>query len=856
MHSQKFGSLDGSFVHLVGQRSQLLISDERLKLAEKNCRMFFPESHAVMLTSRIAVWCRANVVYAATSVALLIGAICGCPVRAQEAAAAIRNAGVGGVPAQQYSRAMRLLEAAVQYEQELKALPAISLAAVDESGPVWSAGFGFQDAAERVPATADTVYRVGSISKLFTDLAVMQLVQQGTLDLDAPVQTWLPEFQPRNETGKPQTLRQMMSHLSGLVRESPVGSYFDPSEPGLAATVDSLNSTTLVYPPGTRTKYSNAAVAVVGAILEQQLETSHPEYVRTRILQPLGMQQSGFTGTDELSPRLATGFMRTLDGRRFAAPTFLLGTGPAGNMYASMNDLARFLNWLFHANEGNGVPDLLSEELLQQMLTPARTQDGKDTSFGLGFHIGTLDGHRKVGHGGAVYGFSTQLEALPDRRLGVVASASLDGSNGVVSRLCDYALRLLLAVQDQQPLPTYRTTLPIPTERVADLVGRYQEAEGDRWADVSELNGEVTVRRGTYRYQLRAAADDGTILIDDATGFGTALQPTASGDLKLGALDLRRLPEQPPADVPAELREYLGEYGFDHNVLYILEERGQLYALIEWFYHYPLTQVDQDVFAFPDYGLYHGEFLRFKRGADGSINGVNAAEVDFRRRETGTKDGETFRITPVRPIDELRDAALQAKPPAEPGEFRDSVLREPSQLDSTIRLDIRYATTNNFTGAVFYRQPRAFLQQPAAEALVRVNRRLQPLGLGLLIHDAYRPWHVTKMFWDATPPELRDFVANPANGSRHNRGCAVDLTLYDLQTQQPIPMVAGYDEFSPRSFPLYPGGTSRQRWYRQLLRQVMEAEGYTVYEYEWWHFDYQDWQQYRLGNATFEELGQ
>ena len=137
---------------------------------------------------------------------------------------------------------------------------------------------------------------------------------------------------------------------------------------------------------------------------------------------------------------------------------------------------------------------------------------------------------------------------------------------------------------------------------------------------------------------------------------------------------------------------------------------------------------------------------------------------------------------------------------------------------------------------------------------MRAHQRLKERGLGVLIHDAYRPWHVTKMFWDATPDHLKDFVANPARGSRHNRGCAVDLGLYDLQTGLPIPMVAGYDEFSPRSFPDYPGGTSRQRWYRELLRRTMEAEGFSVYEFEWWHFDYRDWNKYRIGNSAFDAI--
>ena len=285
-----------------------------------------------------------------------------------------------------------------------------------------------------------------------------------------------------------------------------------------------------------------------------------------------------------------------------------------------------------------------------------------------------------------------------------------------------------------------------------------------------------------------------------------------------------------------------------------MEEAGQLYALIEWFYYYPLKEVDDNTFEFPDYGLYHGEGLKFVRDDSGNATHVVAAEVRFDRRHVGTKNGETFKITPVTPVEQLREVAMAAQPPTESGDFWPAQLVDVITQDPTIELDIRYASTNNFMGAVFYKQPRAFMQLPAAEAVVRANKGLAQRGLGLMIHDAYRPWYVTKMFWDATPGHLKDFVANPASGSRHNRGCAVDITLYDLATGKPIAMVAGYDEFSPRSFPLYPGGTSRERWYRDLLRTTMEREGFSVYEYEWWHFDYKDWKRYRIGNETFEQV--
>ncbi len=754
-------------------------------------------------------------------------------------------------PAAGYEEIVKRLQEAIRLEVAAKELPAFSLALVDGQQTVWAAGFGFQDAERKIPATGDTIYRVGSVSKLFTDIAVMQLVEQKQLDLDAPVTTYLPEFQPGNPYDKAITLRQLMSHRSGLVREPPVGHYFDPDEPTLQATVASLNRTALVYRPESRTKYSNAGIAVVGAVLEKKLSKSFVQCIDATILQPLEMHQSGFELSAAQQRKLATAWMWTYDGRRFEAPTFPLGTAPAGNLYSSVADLAKFLVAVFQ--EGRGPQGkILEPETLRKMISPQTGPDGRRTDFGIGFHIQQLDGHKKIGHGGAVYGFSTQLEALPERKLGVAAVASLDGSNGVVGRLADYALRLMLAKQDGRPLPEYPSTSTIPAERSEELVGEYHN--GSRLARIWREDDRVVLQRGTYQHELRAADKDGAIITDDAIGFGTRVSLNGDGDLVVGDTTFARLADNPPADIPARWQGLIGEYGWDHNTLYILEDRGQLVALIEWFYAYPLREVSDNVFAFPDFGLYHGEHLHFSREASGQATRVVAAEVVFERREVGTKDGETFRIEPVQPIDTLRAGALAATPPPEPGEYRKPDLVEPTELDSSIKLDIRYATTNNFTGAVFYKQPRAFMQQPAAEAVVRAHKRLEERGLGLLIHDAYRPWHVTKMFWDATPGNMKDFVANPANGSRHNRGCAVDLTLYDLKTGKPIQMVAGYDEFSPRSFPGYPGGTARQRWYRQLLRRTMEAEGFSIYEYEWWHFDFKDWKKYRIGNVTFEEI--
>jgi D-alanyl-D-alanine dipeptidase len=193
-----------------------------------------------------------------------------------------------------------------------------------------------------------------------------------------------------------------------------------------------------------------------------------------------------------------------------------------------------------------------------------------------------------------------------------------------------------------------------------------------------------------------------------------------------------------------------------------------------------------------------------------------------------------------------------AQPVHDVREARDLV--EVAALDSSIHLDIRYATANNFMGRPMYSAARAFLQRPAAAALLRAHNALKKLGFGVVLFDGYRPWAVTKKFWDETPPDKRKFVASPVKGSRHNRGCAVDLSLYDLHTGKEVPMPSPYDEFSDRAASNYEGGTDEQRHTRAMLRAAMTSEGYTIEPSEWWHFDFRDWARYPVLDVSFEQL--
>lgn len=311
--------------------------------------------------------------------------------------------------------------------------------------------------------------------------------------------------------------------------------------------------------------------------------------------------------------------------------------------------------------------------------------------------------------------------------------------------------------------------------------------------------------------------------------------------------------DAPPAAPPTKWLGLIGEYDATGTTLYVLEDGGRLVAQRRGSSSYPLTEVTADSYTFADVGPFARQAVAFQRDPSGKATAAVVGGATFLRRALDGEDGRTFRIKPVRPVEEIRKGVVGLAPPLETGKKPPELV---DLLDAVpgVKLDVRYATANNFLGTPLYTSARALMQRPAAEALTKVQAGLKGEGYGLLIHDAYRPWRVTKLFWEATPPSQHTFVADPAKGSRHNRGCAVDLTLCDLATGKPVEMVGGYDEFSDRSYPDYPGGTTRQRWHRDRLRRAMEAQGFAVNEAEWWHFDFRAWRDYPILDVPFEAL--
>ncbi|MGC9526594.1 MAG: M15 family metallopeptidase [Limnospira sp.] len=173
-------------------------------------------------------------------------------------------------------------------------------------------------------------------------------------------------------------------------------------------------------------------------------------------------------------------------------------------------------------------------------------------------------------------------------------------------------------------------------------------------------------------------------------------------------------------------------------------------------------------------------------------------------------------------------------------------------VNPNIRLDIRYATSNNFLGRSLYSVPRCLLRADVADRLSRVQDDLENMGLGLMVYDCYRPWSVTRQMWEILPDSR--YVANPSRGSRHNRGAAVDLTLVDLKTGEPLEMPTDFDDFTETAARDYWGNPPQVRRNSDLLEYKMKKQGFVSLITEWWHFDAEDWQRYDLLDIGLDEI--
>ena len=530
---------------------------------------------------------------------------------------------------------IRRFEEGIRAELQRGAISGVSVALVEDQRTIFAGGFGYADKKRRVPASRETIYRAGSISKLFTALATMQLAEQGRLKIDAPVTQYLPALGIVSpfENAAPMTLRQLMCHRSGMVREAPVGGYLDDAQAGTTKTVASLSGCALVYPPGTRTKYSNSGVTIAGHVIETVSGQAFEEYQGRHWLGPIGMRSSAFRMNGTLRPRLAKGYLPVADGhggfREIESPAFELGTIPAGNLYTTAEDLARFLSFLFaEGNAGGG--QLIQNTTLAEMFTPQLTKE--TNGFGLGFSVGAFRGHKTISHMGAVYGFTSMVIGVPRHKLGVVVLCNDDIVTAATRRLALNALGAMLEAKTGEPAPPSKPRIDLEAAALAAFAGEYESESW--WAELKVAGRGLEMNLSGQRMTLAPVEPlqfeaNGRLAWDAPMTFERDTAGVVTGFTALGQ-KFRRASQPANASIPPEWKKFLGVYGPAFIPLIVSARHGHLYAMVENEYDNRLTPLNRTVFKMPP-GMYVDEQLVFQPDARGKVHTAVLANMPLAR---------------------------------------------------------------------------------------------------------------------------------------------------------------------------------------------------------------------------------
>ena len=357
-------------------------------------------------------------------------------------------AAVSGAAAQQKGLAPEKraeIEKAVSSFMSANSVPGIGAAVVLDGEPLWSAGFGMADLENSSPATSSTLFRLGSISKPITAVAILQLNEHGKLDLDAPVQKYCPAF-PQKDS--PITTRELLGHLGGIRHYNPDGKGDIPEDSArhFATMEESLQifaKDPLVAKPGTAFHYSTYGYTLLGCVLEGAASEKYADYVRENIFKPAGMAQTQADDFFAVIPHRTRWYHKDKAGLvRNAGVLDSSYKIPGGGLISSADDMARF------------EAAILADKLLQRatrdlMWTSLKTADGKMTGYGLGWGLVDKFGVHILAHTGGQQGTSTAFAVVPERRAGVVVLANMDNVDS--GSLADEILKIVLNLKDKTP---------------------------------------------------------------------------------------------------------------------------------------------------------------------------------------------------------------------------------------------------------------------------------------------------------------------------------------------------------------------------------------------------------------------
>jgi D-alanyl-D-alanine carboxypeptidase len=373
-----------------------------------------------------------------------------------------------------------------------RGVPGLSIAVVFDQDLVWSKAYGFSDLEKMTPATPSTVYRIGSITKLFTSTAILQLRDEGKLRLDDPVSLYLPWFSvPNPFPDAPEiTIRQLLTHTSGLSREADFPYWTDHIFPTQMELAEAVPEQDAINPPETTYHYSNLGMSLLGEIVTEVSGQPWADYVQEKILTPFGMLSSSTAPDEELLQRLATPYMiEGPDGTRKSMAYYEAGAiAPAGGIVSTVEDLGRFASLQFRDGPA-GVDQILRGSTLREMQRVHWVYDSFSGGRGLGFAVTRRDGKTFVGHGGSIGGDVTNLLMVPDEKIAVMVAINADDGSPLTVALQAYAIF--------SPPILEATRKPSPPKPEADPAWqRYVGLYSDPWGweyEVLILGGDLVI---------------------------------------------------------------------------------------------------------------------------------------------------------------------------------------------------------------------------------------------------------------------------------------------------------------------------------------------------------------------------
>jgi CubicO group peptidase (beta-lactamase class C family) len=392
---------------------------------------------------------------------------------------------------------LKLMERWIEAQRVYRNLPGLSVALVHDQDLIYARGFGFADIEDEIPATAQTMYRVASITKTFTATAIMQLRDQGKLQLDDPIDRYLPWFRIKNRfpNAPAITIRHLLTHTSGLPRESAFPYWTDYKFPSRSEMIQSLEQQETVFPTETRLKYSNLGIALAGEIVAEISGSPYSEYVSKQILDPLGMSSTTVYFQDKDRDRLAVGYGRRLeDGSRKEMP-FLNAKAIAAsaNLTSTVEDLAKFASLQFRDGHVVFGSQILRGSTLKEMHRVHWLNPSWKGGWGLGFSIWREDEKTMVGHSGWVGGYRSQLSFLPDEKIAVIVLTNADDADA--GYFAEHILAMMLPYIKRATAPSMAVTIADPGW--GKYVGKFQ----DPWSyetEILQMNGKLVMYDYSY----------------------------------------------------------------------------------------------------------------------------------------------------------------------------------------------------------------------------------------------------------------------------------------------------------------------------------------------------------------------